>query len=60
MALHRFGDERRAYEQYATTWSVKPHDVPGAKTPSTYVSFVFRYRSRGKHRMEFVPQVLRL
>ncbi|KAF8228487.1 hypothetical protein L208DRAFT_243632 [Tricholoma matsutake] len=41
-----FGDERRAYEQYATTWSVKPHDVPGAKTPSTYVSFVFRYRSR--------------
>jgi len=44
-----FGEEQRAYDQFAYTWSVRPYakDVPpGAKKPSTYVSFVFRYRSR--------------
>ncbi|KAJ6623498.1 hypothetical protein B0H10DRAFT_1786327 [Mycena sp. CBHHK59/15] len=44
----RFGDDSEAYDQFAYTWSVKPYekDAPtGAKTPSTYVSFVFRYRS---------------
>jgi len=43
-----FGNESEDYEQSPTTWSVKPHNpaAPGAETPSTYVSFVFRYRSR--------------
>ncbi|KAJ7087840.1 hypothetical protein C8R44DRAFT_819945 [Mycena epipterygia] len=44
-----FGDDMPAYDQFAYTWSVKPYgkDAPaGARTPSTYVSFVFRYRSR--------------
>jgi hypothetical protein len=39
----------QAFEQYSSTWSVLPYDqdVPGATKPSTYVSFVFRYRSPG-------------
>ncbi|KAJ7724457.1 hypothetical protein DFH07DRAFT_1067029 [Mycena maculata] len=44
-----FGEDTRAYDQYAYTWSVKPYekDSPaGARTPGTFVSFVFRYRSR--------------
>jgi len=44
-----FAEDRQTYDQYAYTWSVKPYekDSPaGAKTPSTYVSFVFRYRTR--------------
>jgi len=44
-----FAEDRQTYDQYAFTWSVKPYekDSPaGAKTPSTYVSFVFRYRTR--------------
>ncbi|KAJ7273326.1 hypothetical protein C8J57DRAFT_1317550 [Mycena rebaudengoi] len=44
-----FGDDSQAFEQFAYTWSVKPYekDAPaGAKNPSTYVSFVFRYRTR--------------
>jgi len=44
-----FGEDTQAYDQYAYTWSVKPYekDAPAsARTPSTYVSFVFRYRSR--------------
>jgi hypothetical protein len=43
-----FGQEVKAYEQYDTTWQVTAYDeeTPGAK-PSTYVSFVFRYRSPG-------------
>ena len=45
----RFGEEKQAYDQSAYTWSVKAHDknTLGADKPSTYVSFVFRYRSRG-------------
>ncbi|KIM48895.1 hypothetical protein M413DRAFT_89409 [Hebeloma cylindrosporum] len=41
-----FGQEVKAYEQYDTTWQVTAYEdeTPGAK-PSTYVSFVFRYRS---------------
>jgi len=55
--LRRFGDEKQTYEQYSTTWSIKPYDpsAPGTKAASTYVSFVFRYRSRGKHVRKFVP-----
>ncbi|KAF8077820.1 hypothetical protein FPV67DRAFT_1463135 [Lyophyllum atratum] len=43
-----FGEEKEAQERFPSTWSVVPHDktVPGANRPSTYVSFVFRYRSR--------------
>jgi len=43
-----FGEEKQAYDQSAYTWSVKAHDknTLGADKPSTYVSFVFRYRSR--------------
>ncbi|PPQ64683.1 hypothetical protein CVT26_002773 [Gymnopilus dilepis] len=44
-----FGEEVKAFSQHPTTWEVRPHDddetVPGAIKPSTYVSFVFRYRS---------------
>jgi len=42
-----FGEEVQTFEQYSSTWSVLPYDqdVPGATKPSTYVSFVFRYRS---------------
>lgn len=42
-----FGEEVQAFEQYSSTWSVVPYDqdIPGATKPSTYVSFVFRYRS---------------
>jgi len=41
-----FGQEVKAYEQCDTTWGVTAYEeeIPGAK-PSTYVSFVFRYRS---------------
>jgi len=44
-----FGEDKQAFDQFAYTWSVKPYekDAPaGSRTPSTYVSFVFRYRSR--------------
>ncbi|TFK76338.1 hypothetical protein BDN72DRAFT_830895 [Pluteus cervinus] len=44
-----FGEEMPAYEQYTSTWTVKPYgedDSAGSKTPSTYVSFVFRYRTK--------------
>ncbi|KAF5380992.1 hypothetical protein D9615_004073 [Tricholomella constricta] len=43
-----FGEEKGTDEQHPSTWSVIAHDktVPGSKQPSTYVSFVFRYRSR--------------
>ncbi|KAJ7709703.1 hypothetical protein B0H17DRAFT_999060 [Mycena rosella] len=44
-----FGEDKQTFDQFAFTWSVKPYekDSPaGARTPSTYVSFVFRYRSR--------------
>jgi len=43
-----YGEEHPSDEQFPSTWSVVPHDktVSGGKQPSTYVSFVFRYRSR--------------
>jgi len=41
-----FGEEKDAYQQYTTTWSVKPYsrDRPKSNKPCTYVTFVFRYR----------------
>ncbi|KAF8623539.1 hypothetical protein AX15_006315 [Amanita polypyramis BW_CC] len=43
-----FGEETPAFEQYSSTWSVMPYekDDSPSKTPKTYVSFVFRYRTR--------------
>ncbi|TFK30088.1 hypothetical protein FA15DRAFT_630990 [Coprinopsis marcescibilis] len=42
-----FGQEMSTALQYHATWSVAPYDndKSGATKPSTYVSFVFRYRS---------------
>ncbi|KAK0228656.1 hypothetical protein IW262DRAFT_630744 [Armillaria fumosa] len=42
-----FGDEVPSFEQAGYTWMVRPFE-PGstARTPNTYVTFVFRYRSR--------------
>ncbi|EAU88761.2 hypothetical protein CC1G_01134 [Coprinopsis cinerea okayama7 len=40
-----FGQERSTTLQYHSTWSVVPYDDPESEKPSTYVSFVFRYRS---------------
>ena len=47
--VFRFKEEVQIFEQYSSTWSVVPYDqdVPGATKPSTYVSFVLRYRSPG-------------
>ncbi|KAJ7063448.1 hypothetical protein C8F01DRAFT_957381, partial [Mycena amicta] len=42
-----FGDEQPTYMQYPFTWSVRPLD-----DGKTYVSFVFRYRSRDWLRMQ--------
>ncbi|KAG6814532.1 hypothetical protein H0H92_000058 [Tricholoma furcatifolium] len=44
-----FGQEARTNEQSQTTWSVVPYEQEEQKSarPSTYVSFAFRYRSRG-------------
>ncbi|KAJ7581153.1 hypothetical protein C8J56DRAFT_959243 [Mycena floridula] len=39
-----FGEERKAFEQYGYTWSVKSHEDSSMK-PKTYVTFIFRYRS---------------
>ncbi|KAJ7632810.1 hypothetical protein FB45DRAFT_913559 [Roridomyces roridus] len=43
-----FGQIESAYAQYPYTWSVQPYedDVPAGSPPRTYVTFVFRYRSR--------------
>jgi len=43
-----FGEEMPAFEQYSSTWSVKSYeqDDPLCRTPKTYASFVFRYRTR--------------
>jgi len=43
-----FGEDTPAFEQYSSTWSVKPYEQDDAlyKTPQTHVSFVFRYRTR--------------
>ncbi|KAJ6525648.1 hypothetical protein B0H19DRAFT_1198196 [Mycena capillaripes] len=44
-----FGEESAAFDQFAYTWSVKPYEKDGpadGRTPKTYVSFVFRYRTR--------------
>ncbi|KAF9246146.1 hypothetical protein BU15DRAFT_38400, partial [Melanogaster broomeanus] len=38
-----YGEERPTYEQYPTTWQVKPYDESSKRS---YVTFVFRYRSR--------------
>ncbi|CCM04592.1 uncharacterized protein FIBRA_06773 [Fibroporia radiculosa] len=38
-----FGAERQAFMQMESTWSVQPYDP---QNPGTYVTFVFRYRSR--------------
>ncbi|KAF7304993.1 hypothetical protein MKEN_01214000 [Mycena kentingensis (nom. inval.)] len=48
-----FGEERATYLQSKLTWAVSPYQEPGSapadpntkKSPSTYVSFVFRYRT---------------
>ena len=47
-SFRSFGQEVKAYEQHDTTWEVTAYDeeTPGTK-PSTYVSFIFRYRSPG-------------
>lgn len=42
--LIRFGAERPAEFQHPSTWSVEPFDK---QTPGSYVTFVFRYRSKG-------------
>ena len=39
-----YGEERQTNEQYPQTWQVKPYDGSGNRS---YVTFVFRYRSRG-------------
>ncbi|KIK98724.1 hypothetical protein PAXRUDRAFT_87355, partial [Paxillus rubicundulus Ve08.2h10] len=39
-----YGEERPTYEQYPTTWQVKPYDNSSKRS---YVTFVFRYRSPG-------------
>ncbi|KAF8892457.1 hypothetical protein BD779DRAFT_1468188 [Infundibulicybe gibba] len=44
-----FGEERITYEQYSKTWSVRPHsddEASDSAKPTTYISFVFRYRTR--------------
>jgi len=44
-----FGEDQQTVDQYAYTWSVKPYEKDGPVTgqrPKTYVSFVFRYRTR--------------
>ncbi|KAK1230140.1 hypothetical protein PQX77_006773 [Marasmius sp. AFHP31] len=42
-----FGEDGPAQERWNYTWGVEPHaeDGPGGATPSTYVSFTFRYRT---------------
>ncbi|KAF8212025.1 hypothetical protein K438DRAFT_1805820 [Mycena galopus ATCC 62051] len=44
-----FGEDTQTFDQFAYTWSVRPYEKDGptdGKTPKTYVSFVFRYRTR--------------
>lgn len=43
-----FGTEMPTYEQHDTTWAVIPYDDDGSNSniPKTYLSFVFRYRTR--------------
>ncbi|KAJ3814941.1 hypothetical protein F5876DRAFT_31730 [Lentinula aff. lateritia] len=45
-----FGAECKSHEQSPFTWAIKPHDASSIKSKKipTYVSFVFRYRSKGK------------
>lgn len=40
-----FGSDRRTYPQHSSTWSTEPYDP---ENPGSFVTFVFRYRSRGK------------
>jgi len=55
-----FGEERQTFDQFAYTWSVKPYEKDGpvgGRTPKTYVSFVFRYRTREWLQMQgIVPE----
>ncbi|KAJ4487821.1 hypothetical protein J3R30DRAFT_3431760 [Lentinula aciculospora] len=43
-----FGTENKSYEQSPFTWAIKSHGETNSKSKKipTYVSFVFRYRSR--------------
>ncbi|KIK57678.1 hypothetical protein GYMLUDRAFT_228676 [Collybiopsis luxurians FD-317 M1] len=43
-----FGAESKSYEQSPFTWAIHPHDEnsSNSKKIATYVSFVFRYRTR--------------
>jgi hypothetical protein len=41
-----FGAESKSYEQSPFTWDIKPADSSQSKEIATYVSFVFRYRTR--------------
>ncbi|KAJ3732302.1 hypothetical protein DFJ43DRAFT_1074718 [Lentinula guzmanii] len=43
-----FGADNKSFDQSPFTWAIKPHDTtnPKSKKIPTYVSFVFRYRSR--------------
>ncbi|KAJ3934499.1 MAG: hypothetical protein NXY57DRAFT_914731 [Lentinula lateritia] len=43
-----FGAECKSHEQSPFTWAIKPHDASQIKSKkiATYVSFVFRYRSK--------------
>ncbi|KAH7913756.1 hypothetical protein BJ138DRAFT_1058502 [Hygrophoropsis aurantiaca] len=38
-----YGEEKQTFEQSPTTWHVEPHDETSRRS---YVTFVFRYRSR--------------
>ncbi|KAK2466795.1 hypothetical protein APHAL10511_001053 [Amanita phalloides] len=43
-----FGEETPAFRQHLSTWTVEPYekDDPLSTIPKTYISFVFRYRTR--------------
>ncbi|KAL0946679.1 hypothetical protein HGRIS_012867 [Hohenbuehelia grisea] len=43
-----YGEERETYHQSPITWSVKPlgENISEGTKPSTFLTFVFRYRSR--------------
>ncbi|KAF7363610.1 hypothetical protein MSAN_01018100 [Mycena sanguinolenta] len=44
-----FGEDTQTFDQFAYTWSVRPYEKDGpvgGKTPHTFVTFTFRYRTR--------------
>jgi len=55
-SFRSFGQEVKAYEQYDTTWQVTAYDDEAGAKPSTYVSFVFRYRSPGMWPVQLVSE----